>query len=119
MHLARSAIRSVLASTAASGSVRVVDDGNDDVDRLTFSQMEAGAALVPSEVANGDHAAEMLDVDHTAQALFGNDDVSDRAADAGVHSSCKQSRRRRLVSCAVYFLFPTLFGSTCNLLSDQ
>lgn len=97
MHLARSAIRSVLAGTAASGSALVADDGNDDVDRLTFSQLEAGAALVPHVMVNGDHAAEMLDVDHTAQALFGNDDVSERAAGAGVHSSHKQSRRRRLV----------------------
>lgn len=111
MHLARSAIRSVLAGTAASRSVRLAaaadddDRNNDDVDRLTFSQAEAGAAYpaVPDFVVDeSDHAIEMQDVAHTAQVLFANDDVSDRAAVSGVHSSHKQSRRRRYVRYFVY-----------------
>lgn len=94
--MARSAIRSVLAGTAASGSGRMVDDGNDDVDRLTFSQMEAGAAMVAAPVDasdGGDHAVDILDVAHTAQALFGNDEISEYAANAGTRSSLKHRRR--------------------------
>eukprot|EP01032_Pedospumella_encystans_P013832 gene13832-15908_t len=90
MHLARSAIRSALSNTTDSKHA-VEEDNNDDVDRLTFSQVEAGAAG-PQEFSTMDASSTddmQMNINCPTQVLFQDDDNTSSAA----FGSSKKNRR--------------------------